>query len=135
MPVPPHGHPDPVTLVSAPIHLGILMARPLGRPGAAPARRPEPAVTVRRLPATAPEVARLALLDGHDAPTGDWLVAEVGGSAVAAVPLSGAAPQPDPFGSDADRVVTLRGRAAAAQAATKAPSRLPQPLTAAPAAR
>ena len=64
-----------------PIHLGILMAGPLDRHDRvatrAPVRRSEPAVTVRRLPATAPEVARLALLDGYGAPMGDWLVAEV----------------------------------------------------------
>jgi hypothetical protein len=115
-----------------PIHLGILMAGPLDRHDRvathAPVRGSEPAVTVRRLPATTPEVARLAMLDGYGAPAGEWLVAEVDGTAVAAVPLSGAAPLPDPFGSDAGAVVTLRARAAGAQAPTKAPSRLPQPL-------
>jgi len=122
-----------------PIHLGILMAGPLDRHDRvathAPVRGSEPAVTVRRLPATTPEVARLAMLDGYGAPAGEWLVAEVHGTAVAAVPVSGAAPLPDPFGSDAGAVVTLRGRAADAQAPTQAPSRLPQPLAvAAPAA-
>lgn len=135
--------------MKSPFHLGILMARPLdttapARPALkrraperrfeAPwARRFEHAVTVRRLPGSAPEVARLAMLDGQASPAGDYLVAEVGGTVVAALPLSGAAPVADPFGL-AEPVVTLRARAAAPQEPAQAPTRLPQPLGAAAAA-
>jgi hypothetical protein len=133
-----------------PFHLGTLMATPLDphaparrrpeRPAperrfaAARGRRFEHAIKVRRLPGSAPEVARLAMLDGQAAPAGNCLVAEVGGTVVAALPLSGAAPVADPFGL-AEPVVTLRARAAAPQAPAQAPTRLPQPLgAAAPAA-
>jgi hypothetical protein len=129
-------------------HLGILMARPLDpdtparRPDrraperrvAAPrARRSEHAITVRRLPGSAPEVARLAMLDGHAPPAGDCLVAEVDGTVVAALPLTGAAPVADPFGL-AEPVVTLRARAAVRQTTAQAPTRLPQALGVAAAA-
>ena len=132
-----------------PFHLGNLMARPLdthtpARPALkrrAPERRSagprarglERPITVRRLPGSAPEVARLAMLDGQPSPAGDYLVAEVGGTVVAALPLSGAAPVANPFGL-AEPVVTLRARAAAPQAPAQAPTRLPQPLGSAAAA-
>ena len=53
----------------------------------------------------------LAVLDGADYPLGRVIVAEVGGSIVAALPLDGAGPFSDPFRRTADLVALLEARA------------------------
>lgn len=57
-------------------------------------------------------IRRLAALDSQPAPTGDLLVAEIGGEVRAAVALDGTAAIADPFRPTADVVSLLRERAA-----------------------
>jgi len=57
-------------------------------------------------------LARLAQLEGRALPAGSFVVAEVGGSIVAALPLSGGAPLADPFRSTAQIMPLLKLRAA-----------------------
>ena len=56
-------------------------------------------------------LARLARLDSARRPTGDMLVAEVGGQIVAAVPFGGGRAIADPFRPTADIVELLQARA------------------------
>src|SRR5207244_1293302 len=58
----------------------------------------------------APEIARLALLDGHRLPAGEQLVAEAGGRILAAAEVSSGATVADPFRPTAGvvRLVALR---------------------------
>ena len=53
----------------------------------------------------------LAVLDGAEFPLGRVIVAEVGGSIVAALPLDGSGPFSDPFRRTADLVALLEARA------------------------
>jgi hypothetical protein len=75
-------------------------------------------------------LARLARLDSARRPTGDMLVAEVGGQIVAAVPFGGGRAIADPFRPTADVVELLRARAeivAPVRARTRRPRiRLPR---------
>jgi hypothetical protein len=56
-------------------------------------------------------IRALAVLDGAEQPLGRVIVAEVGGSIVAAVPLDGAGAFADPFRRTADLVALLEARA------------------------
>lgn len=70
-------------------------------------------ITIRpAVPADAPAVARVAALDSRRPPAGDLLVAEVGGTVVAALPVAGGQPVADPFRPTADVVALLELRAA-----------------------
>ena len=57
-------------------------------------------------------LTRLAQLEGRTLPAGSFVVAELGGSIVAALPLGGGAPLADPFRPTAEIVPLLRLRAA-----------------------
>jgi hypothetical protein len=68
--------------------------------------------TIRRASsADATSVARLAALDSASPPTGELLVAEVGGELWAAVEIDSGAAIADPFRPSADLVELLRFRA------------------------
>src|SRR3982751_3497292 len=62
-------------------------------------------------PADADAVRELAELDSRPAPTGDVLVAEVGGAVRAALPLDGGPPVADPFSPSRPLVALLALRA------------------------
>jgi hypothetical protein len=93
--------------------------RELRRAGAVARLRaatPHPAhqseVTIREArPADDCALRALAVLDGAEPPLGRVIVAEVGGSIVAALPLDGAGPFSDPFRRTADLVALLEARA------------------------
>ena len=61
--------------------------------------------------ADAPALARLAELDSSDAPTGDVLVAEVGGQMWSALSLENGHAVSDPFHPSAETVLMLAERA------------------------
>jgi hypothetical protein len=96
-------------------------AAELRRSGAAAAARPhrarvgaaDDAVVIRAArPDDTHALAALAVLDGTSAPLGPALVAEVGGSIRAALPLNGERAFADPFRRTADLVALLEARAA-----------------------
>ena len=71
-------------------------------------------ITLRRsTPGDRPAIARLAELDGWEAPAGSTLFAFVGGELRAALPLAGGHALADPFHPTAELVELLRRRAAA----------------------
>jgi len=123
--------------MTVPAHLGNLqMAKALDRYEAAarvPVHRlapaapatPEPAIAIRRVAGRSPVVARLAALDSARPAAGDHLVAEVGGTPVAALPLEGGRAVADPFRPTAEVVTLLTARAAQLRSAARAPRRLP----------
>jgi hypothetical protein len=59
---------------------------------------------------------RLALLDGQPSPRGRYVLAEVGGQIVAALPLDGGKPLSDPFRRTAHLLPLLRLRASQLEA-------------------
>jgi hypothetical protein len=59
---------------------------------------------------------QLALLEGRPAPQGRFVVAEIGGEVVAALPLRGGAPLADPFRPTAHLLPLLRLRASQLEA-------------------
>jgi hypothetical protein len=72
-----------------------------------------PAVVIRAArPDDGLALAALAVLDDMEPPMGDVLVAEVGGSIRAALPLDGSCAFADPFRRTADLVALLKARAA-----------------------
>lgn len=73
----------------------------------------EPVVLRRALPQDDWALKGLAALDSAPIPTGDVLVAELGGQVAAALPLDGGRPIADPFRRTAGLVEMLRLRAAA----------------------
>ena len=73
----------------------------------------EPVVLRRAVPQDEWALKGLAALDSAPTPTGDVLVAEVGGQVTAALPLDGGQPIADPFKRTAGLVEMLRLRAAA----------------------
>lgn len=81
-----------------------------------PATRPQPAQesVALRLCSVHDDDAleRLALLEGRPAPQGRFVLAEVDGQLVAALPLRGGEPLTDPFRSTAHLLPLLRLRAA-----------------------
>lgn len=69
-------------------------------------------VTMRlAVPADRDAIDRLAALDSQRAPAGDVVVAEIGGTLRAAVPVVGGPAIADPFERTADLVALLRERA------------------------
>ena len=72
----------------------------------------EPSVTIRLArPQDGEALARLAQLESRPAPEGAWVVAEVEGSLVAALPVAGGEPLADPFRRTAHLVPLLELRA------------------------
>ena len=70
-------------------------------------------VTIRKLTgADTPAVLRLAQLDSADAPKGELLGAEIGGSLVAFTPIAGGRTVADPFSRTSDLGALLELRAA-----------------------
>lgn len=69
------------------------------------------ALTIRLAPIAETDVERLAQLDGHALPAGPHLVAEVGGTPIAALSLPTGAAVADPFRPSAGFVELLRVRA------------------------
>ena len=67
---------------------------------------------------------RLALLEGRPAPRGRFVLAEVDGTVVAALPLDGGAPLADPFRPTAHLLPLLRLRAAQLEQATGSRGRI-----------
>ena len=59
---------------------------------------------------------RLAVLDGRSSPRGRYVLAEVGGEVIAALPLGGGKPLSDPFRRTAHLLPLLRLRAAQLEA-------------------
>jgi hypothetical protein len=127
---------SPEATMTVPVHLGTTMTKHLDRyeadrrapaHGTAPAALPqvEPAIVIRRVSGDSPVVARLAALDSERPAKRDHLVAEVGGDAVAAMPLGGGRAVSDPFRPTAAAVALLSARAAQLQPAAGAPRRLP----------
>jgi hypothetical protein len=122
--------------MTVPVHLGTTMTKHLDRYDAerrAPAggsahaagAQLESDVVIRRVTGDSPVVARLAALDSVRPAKGDHLVAEVGGDAVAAMPLGGGRAVSDPFRPTAAAVALLSARAAQLHPAAGAPRRLP----------
>ena len=74
------------------------------------AAREEEVVIRRARPDDHLAVAALAVLDEAQEPIGPTLVAEVGGSIVAALPLDGSGPFSDPFRRTSDLVALLEAR-------------------------
>jgi hypothetical protein len=122
--------------MTVPVHLGTTMTKHLDRYEGdrriSAHEMPRPAVAelesdivIRRVSGDSPVVARLAALDSQRAAQGDHLVAEVGGDAVAAMPLGGGRAVSDPFRATAAAVALLSARAAQLQPAAGAPRRLP----------
>jgi hypothetical protein len=122
--------------MTVPVHLGTTMTKHLDR---YEAERRVPAhgtaraavaelvsdIVIRRVSGDSPVVARLAALDSARPSNGDHLVAEVGGDAVAAMPLGGGGAVSDPFRPTAAAVELLAIRAAQLSATAGAPRRLP----------
>jgi hypothetical protein len=72
----------------------------------------EPSVTIRLArPQDGEALVRLAQLEGRSRPEGAYVVAEIDGSVVAALPLAGGAPLGDPFRRTAHLVPLLELRA------------------------
>ena len=67
---------------------------------------------------------RLAVLEGRVVPSGQLVLAEVNGTIVAALPLSGGAPLADPFRPTAHLLPLMRLRASQLEHATGTRSRL-----------
>lgn len=83
------------------------------------------AAVTMRLAGPADQLAlwRLAAMDSQPAPAGDVLIAEVGGSIRAAVPVAGGPAIADPFEPTANLVALLRERAAQVARPLRAPKR------------
>jgi hypothetical protein len=76
-------------------------------------RRVEEGVVIRRAtPADGQSLAALAALDGAEPPLGEALIAEVGGSPRAVLPMNGERPFGDPFRRTRELVALLELRAA-----------------------
>jgi hypothetical protein len=72
----------------------------------------EPSVTIRLArPQDEEALVRLAQLEGRSQPEGTYVLAEIDGSVVAALPLAGGAPLGDPFRRTAHLVPLLELRA------------------------
>ena len=77
-----------------------------------PEALPDDCLTVRPAAASDADALRLlAALEGVNMPTGDVLVAQLGGDVVAALPLDGGRPIADPFRHSAELVEMLKLRA------------------------
>jgi hypothetical protein len=122
--------------MTVPVHLGTTMTKHLDRyerdrrvpaPRAAHVALPqrESSIVIRRVTGDSPVVAGLAALDSARPSGGDHLVAEIGGDAVAALPLGGGRAVADPFRPTAAAVELLFARAAQLHSAARAPRRLP----------
>jgi hypothetical protein len=93
------------------IHRGLL--RRLRRRDAVTVDGIDAAITIRAADAQdAPEIARLALLDGHRLPAGQQLVAEADGHILAAVEVTSGRTVADPFQPTAGvaRLIALRAK-------------------------
>jgi hypothetical protein len=72
----------------------------------------EPSVTIRLArPQDGEALVRLAQLEGRPEPEGTWVVAEIDGGLVAALPVAGGKPLADPFRRTAHLVPLLELRA------------------------
>ena len=67
---------------------------------------------------------RLAVLEGRPSPRGSFVLAEVNGTVVAALPLGGGKPMADPFRPTAHLLPLLRLRASQLEQATSTRSRI-----------
>lgn len=86
----------------------------------------EPSITIRRAtPADAADVVRLATLDTAPTPSGDTLIAFVGGEPQAAIEIATGLAVADPFRPTADLVELLVQRAKHMSETTPARRRLP----------
>ena len=84
----------------------------LGRPAVEPQVLPDPVLVRRATAADAGRIVTLARLDDRRPPQGPFLVAELGGEAVAAMSLTSGAIVADPFRRTGDAAEMLRLRAA-----------------------